>query len=242
MNCRAMTRPPACCFQQYTVRPIVRPLNHLSQLVSQSPRRRSPMGGRGGVGRRGEAGRTLRAFRRDIDRPARPAPTLRPDPTRDERNPMVEPRRNIIEGRPVLVVIDIQGGDCADDEPSTMPFMAGYGDRMDRAPALVAKATSTTTSAASSRTAWPDPASKPTRRPFGRWNICRPALAAPPARSWPLSKPGGSHRKVPSQSRPCDDERGGPLHLLGTPETAGFQGNDPAPNREQSRNYKLFLD
>ncbi len=40
----------------------------------------------------------------------------------------------------MLVVIDIQGGASTGSEPSTMPFMPGYQDNMDRAPALVAKA------------------------------------------------------------------------------------------------------
>ncbi len=50
--------------------------------------------------------------------------------------------RNLIEGQPVLVVIDIQGGagDIDDDAPSSMPFMADYDDYMDRAPALIQKA------------------------------------------------------------------------------------------------------
>ena len=50
------------------------------------------------------------------------------------------PMRNIIEGRPVLIVVDIQGGAPADDQPSALPFMPGYGAAMDRAPAVVAKA------------------------------------------------------------------------------------------------------
>ena len=47
------------------------------------------------------------------------------------------PSRRIIEGRPVLVVIDIQGGAPAESEPSALPFMSGYQARMDRAPALI---------------------------------------------------------------------------------------------------------
>lgn len=48
----------------------------------------------------------------------------------------------LIEGQPVLVVIDIQGGDSGDDEESSsdMPFMSDYDEYMDRAPALIAKA------------------------------------------------------------------------------------------------------
>lgn len=47
------------------------------------------------------------------------------------------PVREIIEGQPVLVVIDIQGGASEGEEPSTMPFMPGYDEAMDRAPALI---------------------------------------------------------------------------------------------------------
>ncbi|AXT85750.1 cysteine hydrolase [Aeromicrobium sp. A1-2] len=47
--------------------------------------------------------------------------------------------RELIEGRPVLVVIDIQGGGAGEGE-SAIPFMPGYQEAMDRAPALVAKA------------------------------------------------------------------------------------------------------
>lgn len=49
---------------------------------------------------------------------------------------MAEPRE-LIEGRPVLVVIDIQGGAPTDGEAAALPFMPGYQERMDRAPALV---------------------------------------------------------------------------------------------------------
>ena len=35
-------------------------------------------------------------------------------------------KRKLIEGQPVLVVIDIQGGASEGDEPSTMPFMPDY--------------------------------------------------------------------------------------------------------------------
>lgn len=51
-----------------------------------------------------------------------------------------QPRRNLIEGNPVLIVIDIQGGAPTESGSSSMPFMDGYQDRMDRAPALVAAA------------------------------------------------------------------------------------------------------
>jgi nicotinamidase-related amidase len=52
-----------------------------------------------------------------------------------------EPRK-LIEGQPVLVVVDIQGGESQGDEPSAIPFMADYQERMDRAPALIEKARS----------------------------------------------------------------------------------------------------
>ncbi len=48
--------------------------------------------------------------------------------------------RQLVEGRPVLVVIDIQGGGSAESGESAMPFMPGYGAAMDRVPALVATA------------------------------------------------------------------------------------------------------
>ena len=40
----------------------------------------------------------------------------------------------------MLVVVDIQGGPPDPNAPSSMPFMEGYGERMDRAPELVASA------------------------------------------------------------------------------------------------------
>lgn len=46
------------------------------------------------------------------------------------------PTRNLIEGTPVLVVVDIQGG-APEPGGSSMPFMDGYGDAMERAPGLV---------------------------------------------------------------------------------------------------------
>jgi nicotinamidase-related amidase len=56
-------------------------------------------------------------------------------------------KRDLIEGTPVLIVVDIQGGapsdnarDDASDTTPTMPFMPGYAERMDRAPALVREA------------------------------------------------------------------------------------------------------
>ncbi len=48
--------------------------------------------------------------------------------------------RRLIEGRPVLVVIDIQGGAPSGGEPAPLPFMPGYQQNMDRAPTLIEKA------------------------------------------------------------------------------------------------------
>jgi hypothetical protein len=48
--------------------------------------------------------------------------------------------RKLIEGRPVLVVIDIQGGAPMGAEPSALPFKPRYQENMDRAPALIGKA------------------------------------------------------------------------------------------------------
>ena len=48
--------------------------------------------------------------------------------------------RALIEGNPVLIVVDIQGGSDAqpdDDTPASMPFMADYDERLAGAPALV---------------------------------------------------------------------------------------------------------
>lgn len=51
-------------------------------------------------------------------------------------------QRDLIEGQPVLVVVDIQGGApvASESEPSALPFMPGYQENMDRAPALVEQA------------------------------------------------------------------------------------------------------
>ena len=49
-------------------------------------------------------------------------------------------KRKLIEGQPVLVVIDIQGGESDSNEPSAIPFMPDYQKQMDRAPALIEKA------------------------------------------------------------------------------------------------------
>ena len=51
--------------------------------------------------------------------------------------PLTGKTRALIEGNPVLVVIDIQGGGTSDGEPSAMPFMSDYQDYMDRAPSIV---------------------------------------------------------------------------------------------------------
>ncbi len=47
------------------------------------------------------------------------------------------PTRALIEGQPVLIVIDIQGGESADGAPSALPFMPNYQQHMDRAPTLI---------------------------------------------------------------------------------------------------------
>ncbi len=49
--------------------------------------------------------------------------------------------RDLIQGRPVLVVVDIQGGGAAESpENYAIPLMPGYAEAMDLAPALIAKA------------------------------------------------------------------------------------------------------
>jgi len=48
--------------------------------------------------------------------------------------------RSLIEGQPVLIVVDIQGGAPTGAGSSSIPFMPGYQQAMDRAPALVAAA------------------------------------------------------------------------------------------------------
>ena len=51
------------------------------------------------------------------------------------------PVREIIEGKPVLIVVDIQGGEkAAGDGPQDIPLMAGYDERLRGAPAIVAAA------------------------------------------------------------------------------------------------------
>lgn len=49
-------------------------------------------------------------------------------------------QRDLIEGKPALIVIDIQGGGSSGPEESSIPFMPGYAEAMDRAPALIAEA------------------------------------------------------------------------------------------------------
>lgn len=49
-------------------------------------------------------------------------------------------QRALIEGNPVLVVIDIQGGETTSDDESGIPLMPGYDAAMDNAPALIEKA------------------------------------------------------------------------------------------------------
>ena len=55
-------------------------------------------------------------------------------------------KRALIEGKPVLIVVDIQGGDSGDQtpddnssdgQPSAIPFMSDYQEYMDRAPGIV---------------------------------------------------------------------------------------------------------
>ena len=53
---------------------------------------------------------------------------------------MTSSARELVVGQPLLLVIDIQGGPSDGDEPSSIPFMPGYQERMDRAPELVAAA------------------------------------------------------------------------------------------------------
>ncbi len=55
---------------------------------------------------------------------------------------MTSKRREIIEGKPVLIVIDIQGGEAnsSPDKPISIPLMQDYDQRMEGAPALIKKA------------------------------------------------------------------------------------------------------
>ncbi len=54
------------------------------------------------------------------------------------------PKRKMIEGQPVLLVIDIQGGEgaqeAADGDAVSIPLMDGYDERLASAPELIAKA------------------------------------------------------------------------------------------------------
>jgi len=50
--------------------------------------------------------------------------------------------RELIEGNPVLVVIDIQGGETTSGDESGIPLMPGYDAAMTNAPGLIDKARS----------------------------------------------------------------------------------------------------
>ena len=52
------------------------------------------------------------------------------------------PVRELLEGKPVLLVIDIQGGESNtnDDGETSIPLMEGYDARMDGVPALIQQA------------------------------------------------------------------------------------------------------
>lgn len=54
------------------------------------------------------------------------------------------PERKMIEGQPVLLVIDIQGGEVAQEaaggDEVSIPLMEGYDERLAAAPKLIAKA------------------------------------------------------------------------------------------------------
>ena len=49
----------------------------------------------------------------------------------------MEAKRTLIEGNPVLVLVDIQGGESKDGEPSAIPFMPDYDKRMEGVPSLI---------------------------------------------------------------------------------------------------------
>ena len=49
-------------------------------------------------------------------------------------------QRDLIEGRSVLIVIDIQGGGSSGPGEPSIPFMPGYAAAMDKAPTLVTAA------------------------------------------------------------------------------------------------------
>ncbi|MDJ0611440.1 MAG: isochorismatase family cysteine hydrolase [Kiloniellales bacterium] len=51
-----------------------------------------------------------------------------------------EPKRALIEGRPALLVIDIQEGSFHSSEDAAIPHMPGYAERMNRALAMIEKA------------------------------------------------------------------------------------------------------
>lgn len=53
---------------------------------------------------------------------------------------MTQAQYELIEGQPVLVVIDIQGGESSEGDESSIPFMSDYQDYMDQAPAIITAA------------------------------------------------------------------------------------------------------
>ncbi len=53
---------------------------------------------------------------------------------------MAENKRSIIEGKPVLVVIDIQGGESSAGSQPSIPLMPNYDQHLALAPELIAKA------------------------------------------------------------------------------------------------------
>jgi len=52
----------------------------------------------------------------------------------------VAPKRALIEGQPVLIVVDIQGEPTVSDTPPAIPAMPGYDERLEGVPALIASA------------------------------------------------------------------------------------------------------
>ena len=53
---------------------------------------------------------------------------------------MTKKQRALIEGNPVLIVVDIQGGESDDGAPTDIPLMPDYDARQAQAPELIAKA------------------------------------------------------------------------------------------------------
>lgn len=68
----------------------------------------------------------------------RPVPACAPERVEPPRRCDPDPVRELIEGNPVLVVIDIQGGEGAvtSDGPA-IPLMEGYDERLSAAPELI---------------------------------------------------------------------------------------------------------